>query len=135
VTTIAIWSNWPSTPTDFSAALANETLVLINDESDLARAAAAEVAFCGISLDRVRKLLAATPKLRWFHTPAAGVDRLLDLPEFRERGIVLTNNSGSYDIQIAIVVTGTPRARRASASRRASCAGAATCSPAAMRDR
>ena len=101
MTTIAIWSNWPSTPTDFGAALPDDTLVLIKDENDLARAAAAEVAFSGISLDRVRKLLAATPKLRWFHTPAAGVDRFLDIPDFRERGIALTNNSGSYDIQIA----------------------------------
>jgi phosphoglycerate dehydrogenase-like enzyme len=101
VTTIAIWSNWPSTPTDFSAALPNDTLVLVKDETDLARVAAAEVAFCGISVDRIRKLLAAAPKLRWFHTPAAGVDRFLDIPELRERGIALTNNSGSYDIQIA----------------------------------
>ena len=101
MTTIAIWSNFPSTPSDFGAALPSDTLVLIKGESDLARAAEAEVAFCGINRDRVRKLLAATPRLRWFHTPAAGVDRLLDLPEFRERGIALTNNSGSYDIQIA----------------------------------
>lgn len=101
MTTIAIWSNWASTPTDFGAALPDETLVMIKDESELGRAAAAEVAFGGISLDRARKLLAATPKLRWFHTPAAGVDRLVEIPDFRERGIALTNNSGSYDIQIA----------------------------------
>jgi phosphoglycerate dehydrogenase-like enzyme len=101
VTTIAIWSNWASTPTDFGAALPDETLVMIKDESELGRAAAAEVAFGGISLDRARKLIAATPKLRWFHTPAAGVDRLVEIPDFRERGIALTNNSGSYDIQIA----------------------------------
>ena len=101
MTTIAIWSNWPSTPTDFGSALPDDTLVVIKDENDLSRAAAAEIAFCGISLDRVRKLLAATPKLRWFHTPAAGVDRFLEIPDFRERGIALTNNSGSYDIQIA----------------------------------
>ncbi|HKY50534.1 MAG TPA: D-2-hydroxyacid dehydrogenase [Candidatus Limnocylindria bacterium] len=101
MTTIAIWSNWPSTPTDFRAALPDDTLVVIKDEADLPRAAAAEVAFCGISLDRVRRLLAATPQLRWFHTPAAGVDSFLEIPDFRARGIALTNNSGSYDIQIA----------------------------------
>ena len=38
MTTIAIWSNWPSTPTDFGAALSGDTLVLIKDEKDLARA-------------------------------------------------------------------------------------------------
>jgi phosphoglycerate dehydrogenase-like enzyme len=101
VTTIAVWSSWPSTPADFSVALPGDTILLIKDEGDLARVAEAEVAFCGISLDRVRRLLASTPKLRWLHTPAAGVDRFLDLPDFRERGIALTNNSGSYDIQIA----------------------------------
>jgi phosphoglycerate dehydrogenase-like enzyme len=101
VTTIAIWSNWASTPTDFGVALPDETLVMIKDESELGRAAAAEVAFGGINLDRARRLIAATPKLRWFHTPAAGVDRLVEIPDFRERGIALTNNSGSYDIQIA----------------------------------
>jgi len=49
----------------------------------------------------VRKLLEAAPKLRWYHTPSAGVDRLVEVAEFRQRGIILTNNSGSYDIQIA----------------------------------
>jgi phosphoglycerate dehydrogenase-like enzyme len=47
------------------------------------------------------KLIAAAPKLRWVHTPAAGVDRFLEMPELRQRRIMLTNNSGSYDIQIA----------------------------------
>jgi phosphoglycerate dehydrogenase-like enzyme len=73
----------------------------VRDESDLTRARDAEVAFCGIDQDRVRKLLAAAPKLRWYHTPAAGVDRLLEIADFRERRIMITNNSGSYDVQIA----------------------------------
>src|SRR5206468_8197096 len=67
VTTIAIWSNWPSTPTDCGAALPNDTLVLIKNESDLARASAAEVAFCGISLDRVRKLDRKSTRLNSSH--------------------------------------------------------------------
>jgi len=101
VTDIVIWSNWPSTPTNLEAALDGDNVVLVNEEADLARARAAEVAFCGINQERAKKLLAATPKLRWFHTPAAGVDRLVELPDFRERDIALTNNSGSYDVQIA----------------------------------
>jgi phosphoglycerate dehydrogenase-like enzyme len=101
VTTVVVWSNWPSTPPDLGSALADERVVMVNDEKDLPGAAAAEVAFCGTSQERVKKLLAATPALRWFHTPAAGVDRLVELPDFRERKIMLTNNSGSYDIQIA----------------------------------
>ena len=102
MTKIAFWSTWPSTPqTGLGAALPDDEIIRIADEKDLARAAEAEVAFGGISGDRVAKLLAATPKLRWYHTPAAGVDRLLDIPDFRARGIILTNNSGSYDVQIA----------------------------------
>jgi phosphoglycerate dehydrogenase-like enzyme len=48
----------------------------------------------------VRQLLDATPKLRWYHTVSAGVENM-PLPELAQRGVVLTNNSGSYDVQIA----------------------------------
>ena len=102
MTKIVFWSNWPSTPQGgIRSALPDDEVIEIADEADLGRAADAEVAFCGISPDRIAKLLAAAPKLRWYHTPAAGVDRLLDMPAFRERKIAVTNNSGSYDIQIA----------------------------------
>jgi phosphoglycerate dehydrogenase-like enzyme len=102
MTKIVFWSNWPSTPEGgIARALPDDVVVAVKDEADLADAADAEVAFCGIRQDRVRTLLAATPKLRWYHTPSAGVDRLLEIPDFRERGIRVTNNSGSYDIQIA----------------------------------
>lgn len=102
MTKIVFWSTWPSTPQGgLAAALPDDEIIRIADEGDLGRAADAEVAFGGISGDRVQKLLAAAPGLRWYHTPAAGVDRLLDIPEFRARGITITNNSGSYDIQIA----------------------------------
>src|SRR5258705_7465137 len=72
----------------------------IADEKGLAAAADAEVAFSGNNPRRVRQLLDATPKLRWYHTVSAGVENM-PLPELAQRGIVLTNNSGSYDIQIA----------------------------------
>lgn len=99
---IGFWSTWASTPQgNMAAAFPDDELIAIKDEKDLARAADIEIAFAGISNERSRQLIAAAPKLRWFHTPAAGVDRFLDMPEFRERKIILTNNSGSYDIQIA----------------------------------
>jgi phosphoglycerate dehydrogenase-like enzyme len=102
VTKIVFWSQWASTPqSGIEAALPGDELIMIKDESELTRAADAEVAFSGISIDRLHKLLAAAPKLRWLHTPAAGVDRFLDIAELRARDIMLTNNSGSYDIQIA----------------------------------
>ena len=39
----------------------------------------------------LRRILAAAPRLRWLHTPSAGVDGLL-IPEVIEREIVLTNS-------------------------------------------
>ena len=99
---IVFWSQWASTPQNgVAAALPADEVMPIKDESDLRPAAEAEIAFCGTSTDRVRRLIAAAPKLRWLHTPSAGVDRFVEIPAFRERKIVLTNNSGSYDIQIA----------------------------------
>ncbi|HEY3217517.1 MAG TPA: D-2-hydroxyacid dehydrogenase [Candidatus Limnocylindria bacterium] len=99
---IVFWSSWASTPqSGVAAALPDDEIIALKDEAELPRAVEAEAAFCGIGSERSRKLLAATPKLRWFHTPSAGVDRFLDMAEFRERKIMLTNNSGSYDIQIA----------------------------------
>jgi len=102
VTKIVFWSQWASTPQNGLAdALPNDEIIRIRDENDLSPAAHAEVAFCGTSSDRMKRLIAAARDLRWFHTPSAGVDRFLDVPEFREGKIILTNNSGSYDIQIA----------------------------------
>ncbi len=86
MTKIVFWSDWPSTPEGGIARhLPDDTVVTITREADLAQAGDAEVAFGGIRQDRVKTLLAATPKLRWYHTPAAGVDRLIDIPDFRER--------------------------------------------------
>jgi phosphoglycerate dehydrogenase-like enzyme len=48
----------------------------------------------------LRKILATAPRLRWLHTPSAGVDGLL-IPEVLEREIVLTNSAGAHAIQIA----------------------------------
>jgi phosphoglycerate dehydrogenase-like enzyme len=99
---IVFWSQWASTPQGgLAAALRGDEVIPITDEADLAKAADAEAAFLGTSSDRALKLLAAAPMLRWVHTPAAGVDRFLEMPELRRRKIILTNNSGSYDIQIA----------------------------------
>ena len=96
------WSNWPSTPqAGVTNALPDDRVIAIKDESELARAQEAEIAFCSARADRVRKVLDAASGLRWYHCPSAGVDRLVEVPEFRQRGIILTNNSGSMDIPIA----------------------------------
>jgi phosphoglycerate dehydrogenase-like enzyme len=48
----------------------------------------------------LQRILAAAPRLRWLHTPSAGVDGLL-IPEVIERKIVLTNSAGAHAIPIA----------------------------------
>jgi phosphoglycerate dehydrogenase-like enzyme len=100
VTNIVVWSAFSTSPEKVTARFPEDRIVAIVDENGLAGAADAEVAFSGNNPKRVRKLLDATPKLRWYHTVSAGVENM-PLPEMAQRGIVLTNNSGSYDIQIA----------------------------------
>jgi phosphoglycerate dehydrogenase-like enzyme len=100
VTNIVVWSAFSTSPEMVTARFPDDRIFAIADEKGLAAVADAEVAFSGNNPRRVRKLLDATPKLRWYHTVSAGVENM-PLPELAQRGIVLTNNSGSYDIQIA----------------------------------
>ncbi|MEO7908199.1 MAG: D-2-hydroxyacid dehydrogenase [Roseiflexaceae bacterium] len=48
----------------------------------------------------LRRIVAAAPRLRWLHTPSAGVDGLL-IPEVLDHKIVLTNSAGAHAIPIA----------------------------------
>ncbi len=100
MTNIVVWSAFSTSPEMVTARFPDDRILAIADEKGLGAAADAEVAFSGNNPRRVRKLLDATPKLRWYHTVSAGVENM-PLPELAQRGIVLTNNSGSYDIQIA----------------------------------
>ena len=62
----------------------------------------AQVYFNGFRLKptTLHCVLAAAPKLRWQHTPSAGVNHILT-PTFIERDIILTNSAGVYGIPIA----------------------------------
>jgi phosphoglycerate dehydrogenase-like enzyme len=100
VTNIVVWSAFSTSPETVKARFPDDRVLAIADEKQLSGAADAEVAFSGNNPLRVRQLLDATPKLRWYHTVSAGVENM-PLGELAKRGIVLTNNSGSYDIQIA----------------------------------
>ena len=100
MTKIVVWSAFSTSPESVAARFPDDRVLGIADEKGLSAAADAEVAFSGNNPRRVRQLLDATPKLRWYHTVSAGVENM-PLPELAQRGIVLTNNSGSYDIQIA----------------------------------
>src|SRR5256714_4469606 len=100
MTNIVVWSAFRTSADTVSAQFPDDRVIGIADENGLGAAADAEVAFSGNNPRRVRQLLDATPKLRWYHTVSAGVENM-PLSELAQRGIVLTNNSGSYDIQIA----------------------------------
>ena len=100
MTNIVVWSAFSTSPETVKARFPDDRVLAVVDEKELAGAADAEVAFSGNNPRRVRQLLDATPNLRWYHTVSAGVENM-PLPELAQRGIVLTNNSGSYDIQIA----------------------------------
>ena len=100
MTNIVVWTSFSTLPETVTARFPEDRVLAIADEKGLAAATDAEVAFSGNNPRRVRQLLDATPKLRWYHTVSAGVENM-PLPELAQRGIVLTNNSGSYDIQIA----------------------------------
>jgi phosphoglycerate dehydrogenase-like enzyme len=101
MTKIAVWGSFGGMAADLPKQLPDEDVVAPKDESELSKAADAECAIGTNNGARVRKLLDAAPKLRWYHSVGAGVEDLVGVREFRDRGITLTNNSGPYDIQIA----------------------------------
>ena len=100
MTTVALFGSWESMPEAdaLRAALPDDRFVVAGD--DLGPAAEAEAAFGGFSVERIRQALAGLPRLRWMHTFSAGVDRHVPALAGRQ-DILLTNNSGAYDIPIA----------------------------------
>jgi phosphoglycerate dehydrogenase-like enzyme len=101
VTTIGLFGSWNSMPASeqLRSALPEDRIVPVQGE-DLSALSDAEVAFGGWSVERLRAVVDAMPKLRWVHTFSAGVDRYVPVLAGHER-IQLTNNSGAYDIPIA----------------------------------
>jgi len=101
VTTIGVFGNWASAPSAdmLRASLPDDRILAVQGE-ELGAAAEADAAFGGFSAERLRAVLAGSPKLRWVHTFSAGVDR--HVPELaRYERVVLTNNSGAYNVPIA----------------------------------
>ena len=101
MTTIAVFGNWASMPSAdmLRAALPDDRIVAVQGD-ELGKASDAEAAFGGFSAERLRAVLAGVPKLRWVHTFSAGVDR--HVPEMAKyERVLLTNNTGAYDVPIA----------------------------------
>ncbi len=81
----------------------DDTFVYARDEAEEAREIAdAEIAFTSI-LNRT--VLASARRLRWIHSPAAGVGRLM-YPDLAESPVIVTNSRGMHAVAIAEHVIG-----------------------------
>ena len=74
-------------------------LIVLPQEADPSRAADVEIGLGTNNGARVAAFLDKATRVRWYHSLGAGVENLVGLPAFRERGIVLTNNSGARQPQ------------------------------------
>ena len=101
MTRVAIWSAFGQMAKELPSLLPDEDIVVPANESELDRAADVEVVIGTNNGVRAQAMLQRALGVRWYHSLGAGVERLVVLPEFRERQIVLTNNSGAMDIPIA----------------------------------
>jgi phosphoglycerate dehydrogenase-like enzyme len=100
VTRAALLSGFGDISKGLAAILSGDELVVLPREGELGQAADIEIAFGTNNGARVSAFLGKATKVRWYHSLGAGVENLVVLPDFRERGIVLTNNSGAMDVPI-----------------------------------
>lgn len=102
MTKLVVASGFMQIGEDVRRALPDFDVVLIPDRGPYGAAAGADAVVGPNDPERVRALFAAAPTIRWYHSLGAGVERLVAVPEIVERpDLVLTNNSGPYDVQIA----------------------------------
>lgn len=85
----------PHLPPDVTVVHVDQDGVCAGDPSD-----AEAFARFWISREAFDRVLDATPRLRWVHTPSAGVDHVLT-PKLLARDITLTNSAGIHAIPIA----------------------------------
>lgn len=102
---IAIATRFGGEPEDFVHRFPDVEFVVLADGGAVPPLPDVEVCI-GTNPERLRAVLAVAPRLRWFHSVSAGVDRLV-IPELVARDdVVLTNNTGAYDVPIAEFVLG-----------------------------
>ena len=73
-----------------------ESLFFDREADALPALADAEILFC-----QSADLAGRAPAVKWFCTPSAGVDFLLDIEAFRSGKVLLSNSSGAYGVTIA----------------------------------
>ena len=97
---VAITTRFGGDPEDFIRRFPDTEFVVVPESGPVPPLDGVEVAVGGPNPERLRQVLRAAPRLRWFHTISAGVDPLL-IPELMTRDVVMTNNTGAYDVPIA----------------------------------
>jgi phosphoglycerate dehydrogenase-like enzyme len=109
---VLIFIQWPvkawSIPDGHAAALASsfpDVEFLRARTLDEARTAIGDVDACFTPLLKA-EMIAAAPKLRWVHSPAAAVEGLLPLASLAAAGVTVTNSKGVQAIPIAEHVMG-----------------------------
>jgi phosphoglycerate dehydrogenase-like enzyme len=96
-TLVLEWEFQPELLERISSSLPGVNVVAASgDALDLALADADALVSWGLSDEQ----LAAAPRLRWFQSISAGIDRLA-LDAIRERGLIVTNTSGMHATNIA----------------------------------
>lgn len=101
MTRIVVWGAFRRIAQEVVSALPDDDVLTPEDETQLGVARDAEVALGSNRSDRASAVLAAAPALRWYQSMGAGVENIVGLAPFRERRVVLTNNSGAMDVPIA----------------------------------
>ena len=102
---VAITTRFGGDPADFIRRFPDTQFVVIPEDQSVPALDGVEACVGGPNPERFRQILRAAPRLRWFHTISAGVDPFL-IPELLEHDVVLTNNTGAYDVPIAEFVLG-----------------------------
>src|SRR5438067_8638553 len=97
---VAIATRFGGDPEDFIRRFPETDFVVIPEDQPVPPLDGVEACIGGPNTERLRQILRAAPRLRWFHTISAGVDPLL-IPELMQHDVILTNNTGSYDVPIA----------------------------------
>lgn len=101
MTTIAVVGSFPSMPRDLERELPDDRIVRLDRRGPWDGVDQIEIALGAPAPDLIVEFLSRAPRLRWLHTLSAGVERFL-IPEVLDRrDLILTNNSGPYDVPIS----------------------------------
>jgi len=86
---------------DLQLAFPQHRFIALEPDDPLEKAAAAEAAVGFGDAPRIRALLDAAPRLRWWSTLSAGVQDLVEAGVVGRPGLTVTNNRSAYTVPVA----------------------------------